>query len=94
MGLVGLGQRQGVEPALDQLPDATDVLSTGTILQGIAEGLGEVMFQASLITGVFFLAGLAVSKWRHAVLGFVGSILGMLVGVYHQDPSGPITIGI
>jgi urea transporter len=77
-----------------KIPDATETLNTTTFLQGITEGVGEVMFQASLITGIFFLAGLAVSNWRHAVLGFVGSVLGTLVGIYHQDPSGPITIGI
>lgn len=58
------------------------------------EGLGEVFFQASLATSAFFLAGLAVNNWRHAVLGLAGSILGTLVGIYHQDPTGSVDIGI
>ena len=58
------------------------------------EGLAEVMFQASIVTSIAFLAGLAVNNWRHAVLGLVGSILGTLVGIYHQDPTGAVDIGI
>jgi len=77
-----------------ELPPATDPLNVTTGIEGVAEGVGEVMFQASVITGIFFVAGLAVNNWRHAVLGFVGSVLGTIVGIYHQDPSGPITIGI
>lgn len=58
------------------------------------EGLSEVMFQASIVTGLFFLAGLAVSDWRHAVLGLLGSVVGTLAGVYHNDPHGAVSIGI
>ena len=35
-----------------------------------------------------------MSNWRHAVLGLLGSMLGMLVGLYHQDLTGEISIGI
>jgi len=59
-----------------------------------SEGLSEVMFQASIVTGLFFLAGLAVNDWRHAVLGLLGSVLGALVGAYHHDPHEAISIGI
>ena len=68
--------------------------TTFNIVTAFTEGLGEVMFQASMVTSIAFLAGLAVSNWRHAVLALLGSILGTLVGLYHQDPTGPVTIGI
>lgn len=58
------------------------------------EGLGEVMFQASVLTSVLFFVGLAVSNWRHAVLALAGSVLGTLVGLYHQDPTSSVNIGI
>lgn len=58
------------------------------------EGLSEIMFQASLVTGLFFLVGLAVSNWRHAVLGLLGSVVGTLIGAYHGSPHGAISIGI
>ena len=68
--------------------------SNFNIVTAFTEGLGEVMFQASLVTSIAFLAGLAVNNWRHAVLALLGSILGTLVGIYHQDPNGPVNIGI
>jgi urea transporter len=80
-------------PTVDH-PAPTESLNIATALTGMTEGLGEVMFQASLVTGLAFLAGLAVSNWRHAVLGLLGSILGTLVAIYHQDVAGPISIGI
>src|SRR4051794_28263403 len=64
------------------------------IVTAFTEGLGEVMFQASLVTSIAFLAGLAVNNWRHAVLALLGSVLGTLVGIYHRDPNGPVNIGI
>jgi urea transporter len=64
------------------------------VTTAFGEGLGEVMFQASLLTSIAFFAGLAVNNWRHAVLGLVGSYLGTLVGLYHQDPTGNVNIGI
>jgi urea transporter len=64
------------------------------IVNALTEGLSEVFLQANRITGIFFLAALAVSNWRHAVLGFLGSIVGSLVALYHSDLAGTISIGI
>jgi urea transporter len=41
------------------------------------------MFQSSIWTGLFFLAGLAISDSKHATLVFVGSVVGLLVSKYH-----------
>lgn len=71
-----------------------DALNIATAIMGITEGVGEVMFQASILTGIAFVAGLAVNNWRHAVLGLLGSVLGTLVAIYHQDLVGNIEIGI
>ena len=72
---------------------APDLLETHWTA-AFTEGLSEVMFQASIVTGLFFLAGLAVNDWRHAVLGLLGSVVGTLAAVYHNDPHGAISIGI
>lgn len=69
-------------------PDSLDVLTS------LIEGLSEVFLQANPITGMFFLAALAVSNWRHATLGMLGSLLGMLVALYHEDMAEDISIGI
>jgi urea transporter len=87
--LLGIGTLMGL-PRVELPPPPNNF----NIVTAFTEGLGEVMFQASMVTSIAFLAGLAVNNWRHAVLALAGSILGTLVGIYHQDPTGPVTIGI
>jgi urea transporter len=87
--LLGIGTLMGL-PRVELPPPPGNF----NIVTAFTEGLGEVMFQASMVTSIAFLAGLAVNNWRHAVLALLGSILGTLVGIYHQDPTGPVTIGI
>jgi urea transporter len=49
----------------------------------VAHGVSQVMFQASLWTALLFLAGIAISDWKHACWVLLGSIVGMLVGSHH-----------
>jgi urea transporter len=49
----------------------------------VAHGVSQVMFQASLWTAILFLAGIAISDWKHACWVLAGSIVGMLVGNHH-----------
>jgi urea transporter len=58
-------------------------IATGYYVESATHGIGQVMFQSSLWTGLFFLAGLAISDRKHALLVFVGSIVGLLVSKYH-----------
>jgi urea transporter len=52
-------------------------------LLAIAHGVSQVMFQASLVTAILFLAGIAVSDWKHAAWVLAGAIVGLLIGSYH-----------
>jgi urea transporter len=58
-------------------------IPTGYYVESAAHGIGQVMFQSSLWTGLFFLVGLAISSSKHATLVFVGSVVGLLVSKYH-----------
>jgi urea transporter len=49
----------------------------------VARGVGQVMFQGSVWTGLLFLIGIAVNNWRHAAWTAAASALGALVGSYH-----------
>jgi urea transporter len=48
-----------------------------------AHGVGQVMFQGSLWTGLLFLVGIAISDRRHAAWVLAGSIVGMLLAWHH-----------
>jgi urea transporter len=60
----------------------------------VLAGAAEVMFGATVVTGILFLAGIALCTWRHAVLGLLGSIVGTLVALYHNDPTSAVHLGI
>ena len=60
------------------------------VIQAVAHGVSQVMFQASVWTGLLFLVGIALSNWEHAVWVAVGSIMGMLVGSYHATAAARI----
>lgn len=51
----------------------------------VVNGVGQVMFQANLWTGLLFLIGIALSDWRHAAWVLLGSILGLLIALYHTS---------
>lgn len=79
---------------MERIDHPTPELAETHWTAAFTEGLSEVMFQASIVTGLFFLAGLAINDWRHAVLGLLGSVVGTLVGAYHSSPHETISIGI
>ena len=60
------------------------------IVQAVAHGVSQVMFQASLWTGLLFLVGIALSNWEHAVWVLLGSLVGMLVGSYHATAAARV----
>lgn len=59
--------------------------AAGPVVEAAAHGVGQVMFQASLWTGILFLAGIAANDREHAAWVLVGSLVGMLVAGYHVD---------
>jgi urea transporter len=58
-------------------------MDSAGFVQAVAHGVSQVMFQASIWTGLLFLIGIALNDWRHASWVLLGSIVGMLVGSYH-----------
>jgi urea transporter len=60
----------------------------------VLRGTAEVMFGANEVSGLLFIAGIALSNWRHAVLALLGSMVGSFLGIYHQNPIPAIDLGI
>lgn len=77
-----LGKALGVAPV-----DHGEVGAAANIamysIEAVTHGIGQVMFQGSIWTGLLFLAGIAVNDWRHAAWVLIASILGMLAASYH-----------
>lgn len=64
------------------------------LVSSLSMGFGQVMFQASVVTGFFFLAGLLVSSRIAATYACIGSVVGMLVGLFFSLPLHLINAGI
>ncbi len=65
------------------LPKAASVegVVTGTtLLQGLFNGLGQVFFQGSVVTGACFALGLLVSARKAFAAALLGSFIGLLMG--------------
>ncbi|AMO25489.1 urea transporter [Ramlibacter tataouinensis] len=63
-------------------------------LTAVLAGPAEVMFGATVLTGLLFLIGVAISDWRHAALALIGSLVGTALAVYHNNPVGTISLGL
>lgn len=79
--------------AIDVKPAPPDHTPVGFVTE-ILRGAAEVMFGAKSLTGALFLAGIALSDWRQAIIALLGTIVGTLLAIYHSDPIESIGIGI
>ncbi|QHS10441.1 urea transporter [Sinimarinibacterium sp. NLF-5-8] len=64
------------------LPQSTAVegiVTHTTVIEGLLGGVAQVFFQASVLTGVIFVAALLISSWRACVMALLGSLLGVLI---------------
>ena len=77
-----LGQAMGVAQV-----EAGAAVEAPRYIDAAAHGVSQVMFQASLWTGLLFLIGIAISDWRHASWVLLASVIGMFVASYHVTPT-------
>jgi len=64
------------------------------IFSAFSTGFGQVMFQASIVTGVFFFIAILANSRISALYGLLGSALGVIVGAAFSLPLSLINIGI
>jgi len=85
-----LGDRPAVAPAAE----AAVRPGWEGFVDEVFAGVGQVMFSSSAISGLCFLAGIALASWRQAVVAVFGAALGTVGAIYHGDPAGPVALGI
>lgn len=67
---------------------------SSALLEGIANGVGQVMFQPYVVTGLIFIAALSVSSKTAAVFGLAGSAIGMALGYAIRIPVDTLAAGL
>jgi urea transporter len=71
----------------------TEILKLN-ILSSLSMGVGQVMFQENVITGIIFVIGIFISSKRAAIYAFIGSLIGMALALASVFPLNLINIGI
>lgn len=64
------------------------------LFSGITMGFGQVMFQANVITGILFFAGIIVNSPVSAFFALYGSLLGGLFAMFLSFPVSMINLGL
>lgn len=62
-----------------------DYIRLPFVVESISHGVGQIMFQGTLIAGLCFLLGIGISNWQHAAWVLAGSVVGMLMATYHIE---------
>jgi urea transporter len=78
-----LGRALGAGAADSAAAPLVANLATHPMATAAAHGISQVMFQASVWTGLLFLVGIAVNERLHAAWVLAAAVLGMLVASYH-----------
>jgi urea transporter len=85
-GLYLLGKSLSVVPVdPSQASLLVPVVPAGFFVESALHGVGQVMFQASLWTGLLFLAGIALNNRLHAVFILAASVIGLLLAAHNVD---------
>ncbi len=77
-----------LEPYVGVLQASTpDTTSDTTFLPLVAvvSGLGQALFSPTIISGLLFLAGVALSNWRHGLIALSGAVIGTVVSYYYGN---------
>jgi len=64
------------------------------VIQATSHGLGQVMFQGNVITGLLFIAGLAAAAPKVALWGVIGSVVGYEAATMLQYPEQMVAAGL
>ncbi len=54
---------------------------------------GAALFVPTLLTGAIFVAGIAISNWRHAIIALLGALIANAQGVHAGVAGGAINFG-
>jgi len=61
--------------------------------QSIIAALGSALFVPTIISGGIFLAGIAISNWRHAVVAAIGAFIANALAIQAGAVGGAINFG-
>jgi urea transporter len=79
-----------VAPVSSELPGSERV----ELLEAVSRGYGQVLFQESVITGLIFVAAIAVRNWVEGLYATLGTAFGLLCAYVAGLPADDISLGL
>ena len=76
------------------LPSASSVQETFNLYMATTKSFGQVMFQNSTITGMFFFLGILINHKIMAFYALYAAVLGSLIGCFFQIDFSTINAGL
>lgn len=73
-----------------QLPNASDL----EIISAVGKGIGQVMFQENVISGIIVFIGILVSSRTPAFYALLGSLIGAIIAFLFSFPLNMINVGL
>jgi len=88
-----------IAPVVPVVPDvhATAALgnfSAEALFEGVTKGIGEVMFQDNMVTGIIFVVAILVNSRISALFAVVGSLVGLVTGLLLGVGETPLRLGL
>lgn len=77
-------------PTVWSEPDSTSF----NILDGMARGYGQVLFQEHVLTGLIFVAAIAIRDWVQGLYATLATILGLVCGLVMGFPIDAVNLGL
>lgn len=85
-----------IAPAVPD-PGATVALggfAASALFEGVAKGVGEVMFQDNVVTGIVFVVAILINSRISAVFAVLGSLAGLVTGLALGAGETPLRLGL
>lgn len=68
--------------------------NTINLLEGVARGYGQVLFQEHVLTGLIFVAAIAIRDWVQGVYATIATGIGLICGFVFGLPLDDINLGL
>ncbi len=72
------------------VPDQSEIV----VLDALSRGIGQVLFQESIITGMVFLAAIAIRDWIQGIYALLATALGLSFAYVVGFPIDAINLGL
>jgi len=81
-------------PGIPSVTDAATMIPTDMWFTALSKGVAEVMFADSVIVGILFLIGIAITSFRGALMATCGAVVGVVVPSFLGASVGLIEMGL